>query len=245
MGIERITMLGVPVDICTPDKLEEEILELLVKPGTKQIVFLSIWDLLKARHKGDFADCLKRADLILPVSQSIIKGSRFLKKACPIRYNPFEAIIQILSILENHYKTLYLLGGNSKTLVKTEANVKSTFPGLRIVGRFIGYYPKTKEDDIVSAIFKAQPSLVLLSDGIKEKNLWSWRRRNRFSSSIFLYYKDTFGIFSKKIKRVDSKVFDRGYEIYSEILRNPLKIFLIIPFIYYIFLLISNKITHK
>ena len=56
MGIERITMLGVPVDICTPDKLEEEILELLVKPGTKQIVFLSIWDLLKARHKGDFAD---------------------------------------------------------------------------------------------------------------------------------------------------------------------------------------------
>lgn len=242
MGIERITMLGVPVDICTPDNLEQEILELLAKPGTKQIIFLSVWDLLKARHKGDFADCVKRADLILPVSKSILKGSRFLKKACPVRYNPFEAIIHILSILESHYKTLYLLGGNQKTLQKAEANVRATFPGLRLVGRCVGYYQKNKEDDIISAIFKAQPSLVLISDGIKEKNCWSWRRRNRFSSSIFVYYKDAFGIFSKKIKKIDSKSFERGTEIFSEIVRNPFKIFYIFAYFYYIFLLIVNKL---
>ena len=35
MAIERISVIGVPVDICTPDKLEDEILELLLKPGTK------------------------------------------------------------------------------------------------------------------------------------------------------------------------------------------------------------------
>lgn len=245
MAISRITLLGVPVDVCTPDNLETEILELLAKPGTKQIVFLSVWDLLRARRRGDFSECVKSANLILPVSKSIIKGAKFLKLPLPERYNPFSAVIQILSILESHYKTLYLLGANKKTLNKAEKNVSDTFPGLRIVGRYVGYYPKQMEDDIVQAIYKAQPSLVLLSEGIKDKNCWSYKRRNRFSSSIFLYYKEAFGIFSERIKRVSDKTFDKGYEVLSEVMRNPLKIFLIFPFLFYKILLLREKLSKK
>lgn len=245
MSIERINLIGVPVDICRPEEMENEILELLAKPGTKQIIFLSIWDLLKARRRGDFADCVKNADLILPVSKSILKGAKFLKKDIPVRYNQFKAIIQILSILDNHFKTLYMLGSNKTTLQKAEANVRATFPGLRVVGRYVGYYPKQVEADIVQAIFKAQPSLVLLSDGIKEKNCWPYRRRNQFSSSIFLYYTDTFGIFSERIKRIREKTFDKGNEVFVEILHNPFKIFLIFPYISYLFILLWTKLFKK
>ena len=107
---ERVSIVGVPVDICQPDKLENEIMEILAKPGTKQIIFLSIWDLLKARRKGDFADCVKSADLIIPISKSILRAAAFLKKPVPVRYNPFNAVIQILSVLDSHFKTIYLLG---------------------------------------------------------------------------------------------------------------------------------------
>lgn len=245
MSINRISLLGVPVDICTPDNLENELLELLVKPGTKQIVFLSIWNLIKARHKGDYAECIKNADLILPVSKSILKGARFLKKEIPVRYNPFDAVIQILSILDSHYKSLYLLGSSQKTLMKTEHNIRDTFRSLKIVGRYVGYYPKNVEDDIVQAIFKAQPSLVLLSDGIKEKNCWAYRRRNRFSSSIFLYYKDAFGIFSERVKRVKPKTFNRGHEIFVEVMHNPFKVFLLIPFFGYLVTLVWYRLFKK
>lgn len=245
MNVQRINLIGVPVDICPPDCMEDVILELLAKPGTKQIIFLSIWDLLKARHKGDFADCVKNADLILPVSKSILKGAKFLKLAQPVRYNPFSAVIQVLSILDSHYKSLYMLGSHKKTLQKAEGNVHDTFPGLRIVGRCTGYYPKQVEDDIILAIFKSQPSLVLVSDGIKEKNVWAYRRRNRFSSSIFLYYKDVFGIFSERVKRVKEKTFERGNEMFVEILHNPFKIFLIFPYMWYVQVLIWHKLFKK
>ena len=89
------------------------------------------------------------------------------------------------------------------------------------MGRYVGYYPKQMEDNIIQAMFKAQPSLVLMSDGIKEKNCWAYKRRNRFSSSIFLYYKDAFGIFSERIKRVKEKTFNNGNEIFVELLHNP------------------------
>lgn len=243
--IERISVIGVPVDIIRPEDLESELLEILAKPGTKQIIFLSVWNLLKARGKNDFAETVKNADLVLPISKSIIKGARFLKKSIPVRYNPFDAVIQILSILDNHYKSLFLLGSNKKTLQKAIKNVNDTFTNLHIVGRYVGYYPKNMEDNIIQAIFKSQASLVLLSDGIKEKDCWAYRRRNRFSSSIFIYYKDAFGIFSERIRRVDPKKFEKGREIWTEIGQNPFKVFLIFPYMRYKIILLWYRLFRK
>ena len=239
----RIELLGVPIDICRPEHLEEGIMKILEKPGSKQIVFLTIWDLLKARNKNkDFGDCLKNADLILPISKSILKGARFLKLDVPVRYNPFNAVIQILNTLDRHYKSLYLLGARKKTLQKAEHNVHDTFRQLRIVGRYVGYFPKNAENDVVQAIYKASPSLVIVGEGIKEKNLWAYHRREKFSSSIFLYYRDCIGIFGGRIRRVSEKTFDAGKEIWTEVAHNPSKVFLIFPYMWYKTLLVCTRL---
>ena len=246
MAIKRIELLGVPVDICRPEELEIEILEMLVRPGTKQIVFLSVWKLLKARsNRSDFKECLKSANLVLPVSKSILNAAKFLKLDVPVRYNPFATTIHILSVLDQHFRTLYLLGGREKTLAHAERNLHQTFPNIQIVGRIQGYYPNELEDDIVQSLYKSSPSLVLVSDGIKEKDGWSYHRRNSFSSSIFLYYRDSFGIFSERIRRVSEATFNKGMEIWHEIVRYPLKIFLVFPFIRYILIVLWYKIFRK
>ncbi len=245
MGVQRIKILDVPIDILRPEDLEIEVLELLSKPGTKQIIFISIWDLLKARRRGEFQDCVNNADLIIPISKSIIFGANFLKKEIPVRYNPFDIVINILSILDFHHKSLYLLGSHGQTLHSVERNVHDTFPNLKIIGRYIGYYNKNRENDLIQSIYKTSPSLVLLSEGIRDKNCWAYKRRNQFSSSIFIYYKDAFGIFSKRVKRINPKTFERGHEIFHEIIRNPFKILLLFPFIKYVLTLCCYKILKK
>ncbi len=244
--MKRIEILGVPVDICAQEELEKTVLEILEKPGARQIVFLSVWDLLRGRNrKKDFKDCLSNADLILPVSKSILNAAKFLKLDVPVRYNPFITLIQILNTLEAHYKSIYLLGGRKKALQTAEKNVRATFRNLHIVGRYVGYYPKQAEDDVVAAIRKSSPSLALISEGIKEKNLWSYHRRERFSDSIFVYYRDCIGIFADRIKRVNEKSFERGHEIWHEIAHNPLKIFLVFPFAKFKVLVLWTRLFKK
>lgn len=245
MGFERIEIAGVPITICKREDVEEAIMEVLAKHGTKQVVFLSVWNFLKARGKSEYAQCVRNADLVLPISKSILWGAKFLKKPVPTRYNPFSFVIDFLSVLESHFKSVYLLGGHKKTLQKAESNLQSTFPSLHIVGRYVGYFPKVTEEDVKQAIFKSSPSLVLLSDGINEKDLWAYRRRNNFSSSIFLYYKDAMGIFSERIKRVDEKIFNKGHEIFFEIMHNPLKIFLVFPFLWYVLIIFWHRFFKK
>lgn len=245
MACKRINILSIPVDICPPEKLEEVIIDLTNQPGTKQIIFLSVWDILKARTDNEYKSCLQKADLLLPISKSILRGAAFLKQEEPIRYNPFSAIISILTILEANYKSLYLLGSRKKSLIQAEQNVKATYPNLHIVGRYVGYYPKAVERDVVSAIYKSTPSLVLVSDGISEKACWAYKRRNQFLSSIFIYYKDAIGIFSKRINRISNETFNKGLEIWVEILHNPLKIFLVFPYLWYQILLLYSRISKK
>ena len=246
MALKRINLLGVPLDICPIEDLEKKILELDSKNGTKQIIFLSIWDFLKARNKKSvLRSAVDSADLILPISKSIVNGAKFLGLDVPVRHNPFETTIRILSTLDANYRSLYLLGGHKKTLMQAERNVHLTFRGLQVVGRYVGYYPKSVEKDIESAIFKSSPSMVILSDGIKEKNSWLYSRKEKFNTGIFLYYKDILGIFSKRVKRVSEKTFKKGLEIWSEILHNPLKIFLLFPYLKYIIILVWDRLFAK
>lgn len=245
MAVERIQVISVPVDCVRIEDLEPHLLDMLEKPGVKQVIFLSIWDLLRARMDPEFLVCLQNADLVIPVSKSIISSAKFLKKTVPVRYNPFNAIISIMGILDSHYKSLYLLGSHKQSLMQAERNVHATFPGLHIVGRYVGYYSKEKEKDIVSAIYKASPSLVLLGSGIKGKERWAYHRRNSFNSSIFLWHNDVLEIFSKRKKRISEKTFNKGREIWVEILHNPFKIFLFFPYIWFWLVTIFYRLARK
>ncbi len=246
MAHTRINLLNVPVDIVAPSELENEMMSLIHSEGEKQICFISIWQLLKARRNKEYLACLKNASLILPVSKSILKGAQFLKKGIPYRYNPFTTIIQILGILEKNYKSLYLLGGRKDTLMTAERNLRSTFPGVQIVGRYVGYYPKNVETNIVSAVYKSSPTLFLTGDGLSGADCWYYRRRKQFSpSTIALFSKDILRIFAKQKQRISEDVFNRGNEIWVEVFKNPLKIFLLLPFLRYNFLLLWYRLFKK
>lgn len=245
MAVERIKIVGIPVDVCRKEDMEGAVLEILAREKVKRIMFLTIWDLLKARHNKELRDCINTCDLILPVSKSIIKGASFLKKTVPTRWNPFDAIIEIMSTVEMRRRSLYLLGARPITLTKTEANVRSTFPSISIVGRYAGYYPKRNEGDVIAAINKSAPSLVLLSEGLKDKELWAYRRRDVLKYGIFLYYSDTFGIFAGRIHRISAKAFEKGREVFIEVFRSPIKLFYIIPFMWYKAVLVWYRLFRK
>ena len=245
MARERISFLKVPVDILPEEDLYPTIMDFSQKKEFSQICFISIWDVLKARRNKAYMECLQNAALVLPISPSIIRGCRFLKLAEPKRYNQFKTVINIMNVLDKNFRSIYLLGGKKDVLSSVERNVRSTFPGLQLVGRFKGFYPKAIEPSIIQAIHKASPTLLLTSEGVKEGDLWAYKRKESFQGGIFMYYRDCFGIFSKRKGRIPDKTFEKGTEMAYEISRNPFKIFLFFPYLWYLTVLLVYKIFKK
>ena len=237
MAVTRIPLLSIPIDILPDEDIEKTVLELLTKQTPQPIVFLTLWDLLKARRHAEFRAMLENAALCLPLSKSLLWAARFLKYPVPIRRDSFDMIIRILDVISAHYKSLYLLGGRTHSLLDAERNVRSTFPGAGIVGRFNGFYRKSMEADIILSIVKAHPALVIIGNGIHGEALWIYRNREKLPGSIFMYDPNIIDIFAKQKKRTSDTVFRHGWEFFPELIRNPFKILYF--FRYLLFLLIT------
>jgi len=247
---ERIMFLKVPIDIVPPEELPNIISGFLasaenpddVSSGNGQnIVLLSLSDLLRARRKGEYRNYVLNAALVVPISKSIVSGVRFLLKKEVVRYMPFNFVISILSLLEKKEHSLYLLGNKIRILKKAERNIHTTFPRLKIVGRYEGVMRK-HEGAVLEAIRKASPSLLLAGKGIRKEELWIARNSARINSGIRLWCSDLFDVFADKRRRPSDAVFEKGLESLVFCLRNPLRVFRIFPYFRYKLLLLLYKI---
>ncbi|MDR1317541.1 MAG: WecB/TagA/CpsF family glycosyltransferase [Spirochaetales bacterium] len=242
MEPERIGLTGVPVHDLRDEAFEDTVYTLTESGNVHQIIFLSLWDLMRARRNREFLRCVEQSALVIPTSPGILRGAGFLKKTVPRRYMPFDFLIRFLATLEARGRSLYLLGCKPNELRNIEQNLKQTFPGLKIVGRYTGYYPKAKDADIRTAIKKASPHCVLIGSGVRGKEKWIFRHKKDFNSGVFLWTPASMDIISGKRHKVSRQVFQKGWDFFPELIRHPWRIFRGIIYLYYGLLLIVYRI---
>jgi len=240
-----VNLLKVPIDIISPEQLGPFIYDLLKEEKEYNIVLLSLWDLLRARRSGEYRSYVLRASLVIPISKSIVTGIKFLTGKKAYRYMPFDFVINLLTILENREYSCYLLGGKIKSLLKTEKNLRQTFPKLRIVGRFPGSFKKHEETTIIKAIKKASPSLLLVGEGVRGSESWIPRHSLALGKGLRLWCSDIFDVFAEKKKHPSPATFNRGLEWIGYCFEKPYKFLRIFPYIYYNLLLLFHKMFVK
>ncbi|GHV84807.1 UDP-N-acetyl-D-mannosamine transferase [Spirochaetia bacterium] len=241
-NLERITLLKTPLDIVDPEQLEDTVYRLLKEDKGQDVILLSLLDLLRARSNYEYRPFVQRATMVIPISKSLVKGARFLKKKKVYRYMPFDFVITLLSILEKRELSVYLLGGRMRSLKRAEKNLRQTFPRLRIVGRYVGNFKHQEEATILQAIRKAAPSLLLVGKGIKGGERWIARNGGSLNKGLRLWCSDLFEVFAERKRRPSRKVFERGFEWIGFCFHKPWRIFRIFPFFYYKFLILMYKL---
>jgi len=242
---QTVKLLNVPIDIIAPEQLSEYVYDLLKDKKEHNIVLLSTWDLLRARGNNDYRYYIQRASLVIPISKSLVSGIKFLTGKKAYRYMPFDFIVSLLTILETREFSCYLLGGKTKIILKTEKNIRQTFPKLRIVGRFPGYFKRRDEATIIKAIKKASPSLLLVGKGVRGGEKWIAGNNLALGDGMRLWCSDIFEVFAEKKKHPSRSVFDHGLEWIGYTFQKPYKFFRLFPYIYYKILLIVYKLFKK
>ena len=240
---QRVNLLKVPIDIIAPDQLGDIVYDLLKEKKEHNIVLLSLWDLLRARRNNDYRSYVTRASIVIPISKSLIRGVKFLKGQKAIRYMPFDFVVSLLTILEQREFSCYLLGGKIKVLLKTEKNIRQTFPRLRIVGRFPGHFKRHDESTIIKAIKKASPSLLLVGKGVRGEERWIARHNLALGNSgLRLWCSDIFDVFAEKKKHPSRGAFNHGMEWIGYCFQKPIKFLRFFPYMYYNLLLVIYKL---
>lgn len=244
-NVVRVDVLGIPVDVVKPDELPLVLADLLADSGSHQIVFIRLWDLIRARFNRSYRLTLRGASLVLPISRSILRGARFLHRREPYRYHPFDFVIRLLNVVEEKRASLYILGLKRKDILKVEGNVRRTFPGAALVGRYNGYYPPDLEKDIVLAIKKASPSVLLVGPGVPKGDRWIYDRKAQFSGGIYLYSSEVLEILADRRRRPSRQAFERGSAGRLEALLRPWRLLRLPGYLLYWFLLLVYRVLKK
>ncbi|MBN1410739.1 MAG: WecB/TagA/CpsF family glycosyltransferase [Spirochaetales bacterium] len=240
--MKRVIFLNTPVDAVDKETATNLILECLNDSGRHHFVFLTVDKILKARVDSEFRRCLREATLVLPVSRAIAKGVKFHRRVSLTRYYPYEFIIHLLTIMEQQNKSVYLLGSEQNYLIEAEKNLKVSFPKIKIIGRFSGFFGQDMEPNILLSIKKSSPSLLIVGKGVSGKEKWIFRNKDAFKPGIFIWVDNYLDIFAGKEKNVSKKLFDVGLESLSGLSGKPWRLLKIFPYLYFKFLVLLYKI---
>ena len=200
-GVTRTNVARVAIDSVSQDALPEAIEYMVSTDEYHHMVLLRTWDIIRSRVNPQFRQCVRNASLSVPASPAVARNGAFLRRPFLSWYSPFEFVVRVLGIFEQRNRTVYLLGGDKQLLHSVEQNIKLTFPGLRIVGRYTGYYPRDFERNIVTAIKKAAPDFLLVGPGVPGRDLWVFTHRKLFNPGIALVSAESFEIFGDRRRK--------------------------------------------
>jgi len=154
----------------------------LVLPAEK-----TVSDLVRARGGDPSARIMRRVSVPLAHRAYVASLEPAEKEDPPAFYPPLKTLSVVLSALEQRNGSVFLIGGKAPTLQAAERNVRSTFPGLRLVGRAPGDYRDEDEAGIMSALQKSTPDIIIAGSLLEEGELWVPRHMRYTRSGIFFY----------------------------------------------------------
>ncbi len=239
---ERLDVMRVPVDSLDEDHIALAIDQLVAADEVSHIVIIRWWDYMRARRDQSYRSLLRSASLVLPVSKSIVHASHWLRSVRPTRYMPFDLVIRSLGALEDRRRSIYILGGTQSALRTVEQNLRETFPGLRVVGRYTGSYKRDVEPDIITAIRKAEPDLLFIGPGVPGAERWVATHRSELPACVCLSSPDVFDVFAEKRRRGSREAFKRGLDFLPDFFRRPWRILRFPLYLWYLLFLLIFRL---
>jgi N-acetylglucosaminyldiphosphoundecaprenol N-acetyl-beta-D-mannosaminyltransferase len=237
--MKRFRLLGINVDSIAEEEVYGKILSLSEKDAPSQIILLDTYLLMKAKFNKELQNMINSADMVLPISPGIRFGLKFFKNKVEKIYNFFYFTIRLLTFLTEEKKNIYILGGKKNNINKAEKNIRDSFPGIRLLGKYSIDYKKDFEEKLISAIQKVSPSLVLVSMKRPKQEKWIYQKKNKFNRTVFIGVERFVNILGGKELSPNDKLLNSGAYSINKLIKRPFSIFY---YISYIILLCIYKI---
>ena len=244
--MQQFKLLGLKIDSISQEEVYNYILKLSqAKDKPAYVVLLDVYLLMKAQFNKPLFKFIYNADLVLPISGGIKFGLGFLNRKIEKLYNYFNFTINLLLNFTDKKKFVYILGGRKNLIDKVDKNIRDSFPGIRLVGRYHAEYKKNFEDDLLTAIRKATPALTLIGMNRPYQEKWLAKNIKKFNSGVVIGVGDFVNIVGGKGKSPNDKLVESGLYNVFNFIRNPFKIFRLLYYFLFIILLLLSKISKK
>lgn len=227
------------------EDLLARIAEMAAQEMAASITFVTAIRLIKAHFFKKQAAILNSATLLVPQGRGITWVARRLGEPVTTFFSPADVSMNVLRGAIEHKQTLFFLGSKPDTILKAVTTLRKSFPEMRIVGSYHGYFKHDRGQDIVAAIRKSSPSFLFVGMGYPRQEQWIIQNQKVTPSTVTISVGNTFDLCAGITTRGPLWLRRRGLEGIAKAFRNPLRFGRFFWMIVLVFMVFWHKIFKK
>ncbi len=217
--METVNILGVHVNKYTMDEATKKAAELLETDECSMIFTPNSEILLYASNNPNFAELLNQGDMIIPDGIGVVYGAKILGEPLKERVAGFDLVCNLLPILAEKKKSIYLLGAKPGVAEMAAENLKAKYPDLVIAGTHDGYFKE--DDEVIESINAAKPDFLMVCLGFPKQEIWIYNNKHRLNAKVAIGAGGCLDVFAGTVQRAPQFYCDHGIEWLYRLIKQP------------------------
>ncbi len=196
------------------------------------------------RHKRYLA-FLRESFINLPDGGGMLWMSRRYRSELPAQISVASYGMNLIRLAQAKNYSLFIVGGKDKTLEKLAANLRRSFPALRIVGKHHGFMKGEARERVLQAIRKTDPHIIFIGLGHHAGLRWTLENRDRLRNAIVLNISGALDTLAGEKKKAPDYFAERGYTWLWRSINRPWRWHRLILVIRWLFYSLWVYLRHK
>ena len=221
--MERVQILGVPIDPVTQDEAVARISGYLTDGGKHHVMTPNSEMLVRSSKDSTFRSLLQSSEFNLPDSTGLLWAASFTGQTLKHRVTGVDTVERLLASLSSDHP-VFLLGGRKGVGVRVRDRMLKQNPNLQI-DTFEGTPSEEDAPDIIKKINDSGAHLLLVAYGAPKQDLWiNQHLMNLTSVRVAIGVGGTFDFLSGSIKRAPKFMRAIGMEWLWRLILQPSRI---------------------
>jgi N-acetylglucosaminyldiphosphoundecaprenol N-acetyl-beta-D-mannosaminyltransferase len=208
-------VLGVPFHNITIDEAVIYIEEKIEEGGFHQIATANVDFLMHSIRDKGLQEILCSCDLVVPDGMPILWAAKLLGASLKERVCGVDLVPRLANLCAQRGFSMFLLGASEASSSRAADNLKKTFPGLRIAGR---YSPPARpleqmdHEEILHRIAIAKPDILLVAFGNPKQEKWIAMNRERLNVPVCIGVGGSIDFIAGAVPRAPQWMQNAGFE---------------------------------
>ena len=172
-----------------------------------------------AMHNPELLDIINHADLVLPDGAGVVLGAKILKTPLKGKVAGVDFADQLLHLLANEGKSVYLLGSKPGIAELARDKMLEKHPGLTVAGLADGYFQD--EQEVINRINLCHPDVLFVCLGAPKQEQFMARHQRELQVRLMIGLGGTLDSFAGTVKRAPKWMIKLQMEWLYRLIKEP------------------------
>ncbi len=217
MSVDRITLLGCPIDNLSIGEMTSVVDGFIKSRKPHQYVAINADKIVKMRKDPEFRDIIMQSDLNIVDGQPLVWVSKLFGRPVKQRYGGLD----IMDALIPRGYGVYFLGAEEDVIKEVVDKYRNLYPDMKLAGWRNGYWSEDEEKGVVEGIKRSSPDILFFAMSSPKKEKFLKKYLKEMKVPFVAGVGGAFDIVAGKTKRAPKWMQDTGLEWLFRVMQEP------------------------